>query len=184
MKSISEIINNSDLTMTADDKRSCVYDNSTPKDRKMSLSAVKQHKTSGYRFGGCLFKKGIVSQEILEKALLVQEKETASGRRKLGEILISDFDVERDAVYRTLAEMYAIPEIDLGSGALGDEEYSKIKRLVACLSPDMQRQIRDEAILPFRISGAGSSGILFIAAADPTSHLVTETASALGYSPV
>ncbi len=153
--------------------------------QKTDLSQTEygdRHKQSGQRLGDCLLGKGILTQDVIEHALAIQKSENGSHRRKFGEILIADFGVERDDVYRTLAEIYAFPEINFDNGALKDSTITSIHRFFGELGTNLKQKIRDEAVLPFSSSEEGPVRIINIAAADPTTSLVTEIASTLGYS--
>ena len=65
------------------------------------------------RFGQLLLKRGVITPDILEKALQIQEEETGPNARELGKILVHDFNINHDAVYGLLAEMYAFRTIEI-----------------------------------------------------------------------
>ncbi|NIS38715.1 type II/IV secretion system protein, partial [Candidatus Saccharibacteria bacterium] len=47
-----------------------------------------------------------VSFDVLEKALKIKRREEGTARRNLAQILVEDFEVERDSVFRELANQY------------------------------------------------------------------------------
>jgi|GEM_PF-5587013 len=59
------------------------------------------------KIGYTLLKKGIIDYETLEKSLHVREAEDKKNRRNLGQILVTDFSVDHDLVFREVANLYA-----------------------------------------------------------------------------
>lgn len=133
------------------------------------------------RIGDRLLQKGFVTREIVDKAVKRQRSDPPAGKRKLGDILIEDFNVNRHVVYREIAEMYAFKEVDLSNGALNDENVSVIKQFHSRLSDNLKEDIKKLLILPYR-TDPDNKYILYIAAADPTRLEIPVIASALGYT--
>ena len=65
------------------------------------------------KIGYTLLKKGIIDYETLEKSLYVKEGEDKKNRRNLGQILVTDFHLDHDLVFREVANLYAFREIHL-----------------------------------------------------------------------
>src|SRR5713101_54893 len=74
------------------------------------------------KIGYTLLKKGIIDYETLEKSLRVRESEDRKNRRNLGQILVNDFSVDHDAVFKEVANLYAFREI-----YLADEQVDKAR---------------------------------------------------------
>ena len=83
--------------------------------------------------GENLVKKGVVDNETLIKALETQSKEPISDRRKVGDILIDEFGVDRHIVYREVAKYYGFKEIVLDGYQLEKEQTEFIKSIESIL---------------------------------------------------
>ncbi|KPK92653.1 pilus assembly protein PilB [bacterium SM23_31] len=134
----------------------------------------------GHRLGDRLIQKGIVPRSIIMQALEVQKSAPQAIRRKLGEILVQDFNIEQHLIYREIADMYAFREIDLSNGVLQDDIIRSIKRFYTILTPELQASIRKYAILPYE-SNSLKGNFIKIAAADPTHSEINIIATALGF---
>ena len=60
------------------------------------------------KIGYTLLKKGIIDFETLEKSLKMKDsEENKKNRKNLGQILVSEFGADHDAVFREVANLYA-----------------------------------------------------------------------------
>ena len=133
-----------------------------------------------YRLGEILLKKGIVDKETLGKALEVQEKEPSGKKRKLGEILIDEFDKDRNQVYREIALAYGFNEFDT-SGAIIDEERIRfIKNVFDNLKNGNREKILNKRLLPFSLDKK-KKDVLIIICPDPTDREISNLAVHIGY---
>ena len=83
------------------------------------------------KIGYTLLKKGIIDYETLEKSLRVKESETnKKERRNLGQILVTEFNADHDAVFREVANLYAFREIYLADEAIDKTRIEFIRKLV------------------------------------------------------
>jgi hypothetical protein len=65
------------------------------------------------KLGYTLLKKGVIDYETLERALKVKEQEDSKTRRSLAQILVNDFNIDHDAVFKEVANLYGFREIYL-----------------------------------------------------------------------
>lgn len=131
------------------------------------------------KIGYTLLKKGVVDYETLEKSLHVRELEDRRTRRNLGQILVNDFNIDHDSVFREVASLYAFREIFLNDEVLNDERIEFIKRYLEAL-PDNSKQLLVQAkILPLRFD-AKQLDKLIIIAADPTDRNIPVIAREFG----
>ena len=144
-----------------------------------NTSALNAVSTAGGRIGERLIKKGVVPRAAVERAVAIQYGESPQARRRLGDILIQEFGVERHTVYRELAEMYAFREVDLSNSALKESDHTVIKQLFSSLPQDLQDRVRQHILLPYKAQ-TEHGAVLCIAAADPTCPDIPIIASALG----
>lgn len=120
------------------------------------------------KIGYTLLKKGIIDFETLEKSLKLKDsEENKKNRKNLGQILVSEFGADHDAVFREVANLYAFREVNLQDEKVDDARIAFIKKLVDQLS-DQQREMMSQAkMLPLKYDERQTDKLLIIAA-DPT----------------
>lgn len=130
------------------------------------------------KIGYTLLKKGIIDFETLEKSLKLKDSEdNKRNRRNLGQILVSEFGADHDAVFREVANLYAFREIYLSDEKLDDGRVAFIKRFIDGIS-DQQRDIMIQSkMLPFKYDERQADKLIIIAA-DPTDRSVPTIARA------
>jgi type IV pilus assembly protein PilB len=123
------------------------------------------------KIGYTLLKKGIIDYDILEKSLRVKETEDKKKRRNLGQILVNDFGVDHDAVFREVANLYAFREIYLSDEVIEQTRIDFIKKNVDSL-PDVYRAMLIETkMMPLKFDEKVSEKLIIIAA-DPTDRRI------------
>ncbi len=120
------------------------------------------------KIGYTLLKKGIIDFETLEKSLKLKDsEENKKNRRNLGQILVSEFGADHDAVFREVANLYAFREVYLADENLDDNRIAFIKKLVDSL-PEQQREMMIQSkMLPLKYDERQPDKLIIIAA-DPT----------------
>ena len=131
--------------------------------------------------GENLVKKGVVDDETLIKALEVQNGEPISARRKVGDILIDEFGVDRHRVYREIAKYYGFKEIILDGYQLEKEQTEFIKSLIEKIDKKDREYIITKRMLPFKISGKRKD-VLIVLAADPTDKHIPDVVIHFGFN--
>ena len=119
------------------------------------------------KIGYTLLKKGIIDYETLEKSLHVREAEDKKNRRNLGQILVTDFSVDHDLVFREVANLYAFREIYLNDEVIDDARVEFIKKYVDALPDNYRDLLIQIKVLPLRFDEKQSDKLILIAA-DPT----------------
>jgi type IV pilus assembly protein PilB len=120
------------------------------------------------KIGYTLLKKGIIDFETLEKSLKLKDSDdNKKNRKNLGQILVSEFGADHDAVFREVANLYAFREIYLADEKTDDGRIAFIKKLVDGL-PEQQRDVMVQAkMLPFKYDERQPDKLVIVAA-DPT----------------
>ena len=120
------------------------------------------------KIGYTLLKKGIIDFETLEKSLKLKDSEdNRKNRKNLGQILVSEFGADHDAVFREVANLYAFREIYLNDEKTDEARIAFIKKFVDAL-PDQQRETMIQAkMLPFKYDERQTDKLIVVAA-DPT----------------
>jgi type IV pilus assembly protein PilB len=135
------------------------------------------------KIGYTLLKKGIIDYETLEKSLQVKEGEDKKNRRNLGQILVSDFKLDHDLVFREVANLYAFREIYLTDELTEFDRSSDravfIKRYVDMLSAYDRDLLIQTRMLPLRFDEKQPDKLIIVAA-DPTDRRIPIVARNFG----
>ena len=125
------------------------------------------------RLGRVLLHKGIISSELLNKAISTKRNEdlakgtNGKSGRTLAQILVKDFNMEYDLVYREVAELYAFNTFDI----VDDEEFElaveNLKKIVNRFDDGIKKQMIASRIIPIRYENDNKDKII-LAATDPT----------------
>jgi type IV pilus assembly protein PilB len=120
------------------------------------------------KIGYTLLKKGIIDFETLEKSLKLKDsEENKKNRKNLGQILVTEFGADHDAVFREVANLYAFREVYLNDEKIDDSRVAFVKKFVDAL-PDAQREMMTQSkMLPFKYDERQPDKLIIIAA-DPT----------------
>ncbi len=119
------------------------------------------------KIGYTLLKKCIIDYDVLEQSLRIKDTEDKKKRRNLGQILVSDFNIDHDAVFREVANIYAFREIYLADEVLDQARIDFIKKTVEGLSDTYRSMLIETKILPLKFDDKVSEKLIIIAA-DPT----------------
>ncbi|MFC1724738.1 GspE/PulE family protein [candidate division KSB1 bacterium] len=131
--------------------------------------------------GEVLVEEGIIPAETLTKALEIQGGEPVSSRRKIGDILIDEFDINRHKIYGKIAEIYGFKEIVLDGVKIEDEQMDFIKSLIEKVDQKDKDFIVKNRIIPFKLS-EGKKDVLIILASDPTDKYIPDLIVHLGFN--
>ncbi len=123
------------------------------------------------KIGFALLKKGIIDYETLEKSLKVKETEEGKNRRNLGQILVSDFNADHDAVFREVADLYAFREIYLTDEKIDKPRIDFIKKYIDGLPPNVRDMLIATKVLPLKFDEKQTDKLIIIAA-DPTDRRI------------
>jgi type IV pilus assembly protein PilB len=131
------------------------------------------------KIGYTLLKKGIIDYETLEKSLLIKESEDKKNRRNLGQILVHDFKVDHDVVFREVANLYAFREIYIADEVIDAERTDFIKKYVEGLPDQVKDLVIQLRVLPLRFDEKNPEKLIIIAA-DPTDRNIPIVARSFG----
>jgi len=120
------------------------------------------------KIGYTLLKKGIIDFETLEKSLKMKDSdENRKNRKNLGQILVTEFGADHDAVFREVANLYAFREVFLGDEKVDDARTAFTKKYVDQLSDQQREMMIQSKMLPFKFDERQPDKLIIIAA-DPT----------------
>ncbi|HEX9005749.1 MAG TPA: GspE/PulE family protein [Bacteroidota bacterium] len=131
------------------------------------------------KIGFALLKKGVIDYETLEKSLRIKESEEKKNRRNLGQILVSDFNADHDAVFREVADLYAFREIHMADETIDQVRIDFIRRYVETLPQNVRDMLLQTRMLPLRFDEKQSDKLIIVAA-DPTDRRIPLVARNFG----
>ena len=79
------------------------------------------------KIGYFLLKKGIIDDDILEKALEIKQDDQSKKKRNLAQILVHELKFDHDTIFKEVAVLYAFKELDIQVDELPPERIEEIK---------------------------------------------------------
>lgn len=131
------------------------------------------------KIGYTLLKKGIIDYETLEGSLRVRESEDKKNRRNLGQILVTDFHIDHDLVFREVANLYAFREIYLSDEAVESTRIEFIKKYVDTLPDTYRDMLIQTKMIPLKFDDKQLDKLIIIAS-DPTDRNIPSVARNFG----
>lgn len=120
------------------------------------------------KIGYTLLKKGIIDFETLEKSLKMKDSDdNKKNRKNLGQILVTEFGADHDAVFREVANLYAFREVFLNDEKVDDARIAFLKKYIEQLSEQQREMMIQSKMLPFKFDERQPDKLIIIAA-DPT----------------
>lgn len=129
------------------------------------------------KIGYLLLKKGIIDDEILEKALSAKKADESKGRRNLAQILVDELNFDHDTIFREVSVLYAFKELNISVADLSADRIEEIKRLLNSKGDDVRDQFLRHRVLPYSYDKLRNR--LVLAAVDPTDKELTKIAYAV-----
>lgn len=127
-----------------------------------------------------LIRKNIVSRDIVEEAISWKKLQNGTDKRRLFQILIEEFGVDRDLVYNELANYYSFKTINFQLDEIDPKWMSFIQKSLENLPPQIRELAERNKVLPFKISETDSSKIYLITP-DPSNPVISTIARAFPY---
>ena len=120
------------------------------------------------KIGYTLLKKGIIDFETLEKSLKMKDsEENKKNRKNLGQLLVTEFGADHDAVFREVANLYAFRELFLSDEKIDDARIAFVKKHIDQLSDQQREMMVQSKMLPFKFDERQPDKLIIVAA-DPT----------------
>ncbi len=114
--------------------------------------------------GDILVKKGVITSDQLQNALVILEQEPDNSERRLGQILSQDLGLNRHTIMREIATIYAFREVLDNADTVPSEILDHIKENVENLNQDIINELVVHKAIPFHKTLSS----ITIAAADPS----------------
>lgn len=129
------------------------------------------------KVGYLLLKKGIIDEDILEKALSAKKADELKGRSNLAQILVQQLGFDHDTIFREVSVLYAFKELNISIPDLSEERIEEIKRLLNSKGDEIRDQFLLHKVLPYSYDKLRDR--LVLAAVDPTDKELTKIAYSL-----
>lgn len=130
------------------------------------------------KIGYLLYKKGIIDQQTLEKALHAKNLDNGKGKRNLAQVLVQDFKYDHDLIFREVAILYAFRELDINPEEIPNNRLEAIKNLVNSGGEQLKEIMLENNIIPFMYDDRIKDKLI-IAATDPTDRNISKVAFGL-----
>ncbi len=127
--------------------------------------------------GDILVNRGIINEEQLQTALSILHEEPESTNRRLGQILYQDLGLDRHAVMKEIANIYAFDEVFGEAESLDGDVIDGIKSNIEKLPQEVIDELVHQKALPLH----KNTNSLTIAAADPSDPTLTNIISKLNF---
>ncbi len=118
------------------------------------------------RLSEALIERGVVSEEMIHRAVEIQGREPRSKKRKLIDILIQDLHVDRHAVYTEISRLYGFQIIDLAQEVEPDR-IEFIKSTIYSMPEGVSNELLERKVLPFKWHEY-KRNVLILVTGDPT----------------
>ncbi|MFQ5822664.1 MAG: GspE/PulE family protein [bacterium] len=146
-------------------------------DRDMSDSTITFTKSLS-RLAQALLNRGIINEDMIQRAAAIQSREPRKAKRKIVDILIHDLNVDRNAIYGEIARLYGFQTINLNEQTVDRDRIEFIKEIIYSLPESVYNQFLHKKILPFKWHDY-KRDVLVLVTADPTDQEVHELAKNL-----
>ena len=130
------------------------------------------------KIGYLLFKKGIIDVEILEKAINAKTDDKGKVKRNLAQVLVQDFGLDHDTIFREVAILYAFRELDTSPDEIPEERMDNIKNIIENAEDSLKDIMLRHKIIPFMYDERIKDKLI-IAAVDPTDRNIPRVAFGL-----
>ena len=124
------------------------------------------------KIGYLLLKKGIIDDDILEKALVLKQEDQSKKKRNLAQILVQELEFDHDTIFREVAVLYAFKELNIQVSELTEERIEEIKRLLNLRGDEVRDQLLLHKILPYSYDKLRDKIVL--GAVDPTDKAIAK----------
>ncbi len=151
---------------------------------KKSILKEKDHEIFSdppIRLGIYLLKKGIVDNSTLKNAILLKRTEdthvngNGKSSRSLAQILVQDFKIDYDLVYKEVADLYAFNTLEINIDEDSENNLDEIKNFVDTFDDGLKEKMRQYKIIPVRFDSKQRDKII-LGAVDPTTREIPQFA--------
>lgn len=128
-----------------------------------------QQPLVGNKLAYLLLKKGIIDNNIINKAIFLKQKYSQEGksRKNLAQILVQDLNFDHDLIFNEVATFYAFRKVDLDIDKLSEDFIANLKSLLNTYDEEIRMMFLRSKILPLMYD-FNNKNKLILGAIDPT----------------
>ncbi|MDZ7261546.1 MAG: GspE/PulE family protein [candidate division KSB1 bacterium] len=116
---------------------------------------------------------------MLQQALKVMESDGKNSRR-LHDVLVKEFNIDRHLIFREISDLYAFREIDLKEEKIDEGRLNFIRGLLYNLDPRLRDTLLTYKLVPFKFRDRKSNVLIFVTA-DPTDRRIHQLIHLLNF---
>lgn len=137
------------------------------------------------RLGRILLQKGIISTDILNKAIASKRNEdlahgsNGKSRTTLAQLLVRDFNLDYDLVYKEVADLYAFNTFDISHEEEFEVTIENLQKILNRYDEDIKKQMLAYKVIPIRYENDNKDKMI-LAAVDPTMREIPRIAYQCG----
>ena len=120
--------------------------------------------------------KNIITEDTYNS--VITKTNVLGSKSKVDQILIDEYNVDRDAVYTEIAKIYAIPKIVINIEDLTPGDVDEVKELINSLPKDIKEEVYDKRIIPYKIQKKKNESLIILSSI-PTDNFTKTLASVL-----
>lgn len=128
-----------------------------------------------------LVRNRIISETVADEASEYLRTHTGAEKRRIVDLLVEEFSVERDVLARELALFYSFRIVDINERSLRRFDSSQVRKLIDGLSPSVYRLAMRHKVLPFETAERQPDKVVVVTP-NPTDREAAEVARALPYA--
>ena len=132
-----------------------------------NMAEIKPARPAKRELGDILVEKGIITPETLLSALEVMSKEDRKNRRKLAQVLVTDFRANRDQVYKEVVDYYAFKTLQVNPGQVEETQIGFMRKELNSLPEAIREMAIENQVLPYSIDPEKPNRLLVVTP-DPT----------------
>lgn len=121
--------------------------------------------------------KNVITDDIYTAAI---SKMSSSVDKKIDQILIEDYHINRDDIYAEIAKYYAIPIADINVKNLVEDDIEEVKSLLAQLPLELKERAYEKRIIPYKVQRSKNETLIILTSI-PTDSLSKSIAAALRF---
>ena len=122
--------------------------------------------------------KNTISEDVYNAVLV--KADAPNNKRRIDQILIDDYKVDKDAIYTEIAKLYAIPKVSVNVKDLEPEALEAVKELLAQLPKELKEESYNKRMIPYKVQRKKNDTLIILSAV-PTDNHPKMIASALKF---
>jgi type IV pilus assembly protein PilB len=133
------------------------------------------------KLGIILLKKGIVDNNTLNEAISLKRTEdthvsgNGNSSRSLAQILVKDFKIDYDLIYKEVADLYAFNTFEINIDEESVDNLDELKNFIDAFDDGLKGQMLNHKIIPVRFDSKQRDKII-LGAVDPTIREIPQIA--------